>query len=110
MTATVNVVKLRAEFLKLKEIARYGATAAEWMTAVRKLLPPDPTPQQWVEAAKKARVKCDNCRGTGRYSWGVCNNGVMSHSGPCFRCQSVGTQGQEDFKRNQYYDNHRRVY
>lgn len=106
-----TVTELRAEFAKLRKAALYIASEAEWMEAVKALLPKDgnPTPEQWVEAARKARTKCHTCR-NGRYSWGTCNNGVMSNFGPCFRCNGTGFQGHEDYKRNQYYDNHRRIF
>lgn len=105
-----SVVELRKEFAKLRENAEYIVGVKTWMAAVERLLPADPTPEQWVTAAKKARVKCPTCKGTGVYQWGTSVNGVMSHSGPCFRCHGTGFQGQDDFKRNQYYDNHRRIY
>jgi uncharacterized paraquat-inducible protein A len=79
------------------------------MIEVVKLAGDNPTPEQWVEAAEKATTVCDACHGSGRYQWGACINGRMQHSGPCFRCQSKGRQGQADYKRNAYYDNHRRI-
>ena len=50
-------------------------------------------------------VPCDKCRGTGTYYWGAMVNGVMTHSGPCFRCEGQGTQTDGDQRRNYGYDN-----
>ena len=103
-----NVAKLREEFITLRRNALYAMRAEEFDVKVRELATkdnPTPTPEQWVEAAKKVTCVCDACRGTGRYQWGASINGVMQHSGPCFRCQSKGKQTQEDFTRNWGYDN-----
>lgn len=112
----VDVGELRAEFETLMRNAMYAATKQEWLKAVRALAlklsgGKEPTPSQWVEAARKAKVKCPNCNGSGIfYGRGHVENGVFKgHTGPCYRCGGSGKQGQDDFKRNWGYDNHRRV-
>lgn len=74
---------------------------------------------QLAEAAKasrpgagpkvEGREKCSNCGGSGIYRWGACVNGVMSKSGPCFRCEGKGYQDEADRRRNYGYDNHRPI-
>lgn len=109
-----NLEKLRAEFAKLLRNAFYEVDKKVWLAAVKELAEKRAkgkpvTAQQWVDAAKDAVVKCGRCSGTGLYQWGASVNGVMQKSGPCYRCQGTGKQGQEDFKRNWYYDNHRPI-
>lgn len=99
---------LRYLFQQLKDNALYCATEAEWMAEVRKQVRPMATPEQWLQAAEQATTKCDRCR-NGVYSWGACINGRMQFSAACFRCQGKGRQNQSDYRRNQCYDNHRRV-
>ena len=110
----INMGDHHDEFVTLERNATYHADVLEWYTEILKLAMKAAgdkpiTPDIIIVAARAATVKCDTCSGTGRYQWGVCLNGVMTHSGPCFRCQQKGRQGQEDFKRNWYYDNHRRA-
>lgn len=52
------------------------------------------------------RPKCGHCQGTGIYRWGASINGVMTHSGDCYRCQGKGWQSDDDRRRNWGYDNH----
>lgn len=109
-----SIKKLREEYARLQRNA-YGWVNKElWNTAVKELAQKlakggEITPEIWVEAAKKATVKCDRCGGTGRYQWGACVNGKMSHSGPCFACEGKGRQNQSDFARNRCYWNHVKV-
>lgn len=106
---------MREIFEELRRNALYGASELEWLAEVVALLPKlekgkRHTAEQMVEAARKATVRCHDCRGTGVYCWGAVVNGKPTHTGPCFRCCGKGRQGQEDFKRNWGYDNfHRKV-
>lgn len=104
-----TVQKLREEFRKLMRNALHCASKDEWMAAVRKLAGDNPTPEQWVEAARKATTKCDRCTGSGQYQWGACVNGKMTHSAQCYRCQGKGHFNQEDYRRNWGYDQHIKV-
>jgi hypothetical protein len=104
-----ETLRLRFIFKQRKEAALYSATAEEWWTEVMRLAGPEPTPQQWVDAAEKATTRCNDCGGSGVYCWGAIINRVPQHSGPCFRCQGKGRQGQADYQRNRHYDNHRRI-
>ena len=103
----MDVKALRKRFGKLQENGRYIA-GDRWRAAVEKLLPPEPTPEQWVEAAEKVTVKCDVCP-DGICRWGACVDGAMQFSAPCIRCQGKGKQTAEDMGRNRFYDNHRRI-
>lgn len=113
--ATTTLENMRAEFKKLARNATYAVAYDIWFAAVKALLvkrgiePDKASAEEWLAAAKDAETRCAICKGTGRYCWGACVNGVMSKSGPCYRCNSKGTQGQADYRRNFGYDNHRRV-
>jgi hypothetical protein len=104
MCQTIN--QLRNEFKILQRNATYHVSLDVWREAVNKLLPENPSPADWVEAAKKATTKCGRCNGTGQYQWGACVNGKMTHSATCFRCEGKGYQDQEDYARNYGYDNY----
>lgn len=51
--------------------------------------------------------QCGKCRGSGRYSWGVVENGKPQHSGPCFSCQGTGRQSGRQIRRNVAYNRHK---
>jgi hypothetical protein len=109
-----TVKELRAEYRKLQQNAYGWVAKAVWDEAVKKLATAlakggKITPAIWVEAARKATVKCDRCNGSGVYQWGACVNGRMSHSGACFACGGKGHQDQADFARNRVYWNHVKV-
>lgn len=112
----MNIEALREEFTKLRRNALYGMTAEAFDKRCKILAEQyagagnTPTPEQWVKAAADVTTTCPECKGSGVYKWGACINGVMQHSGPCFRCACKGYQGQVDFTRNWGYDNfHRRI-
>lgn len=106
--------QLRAEYRKYQQIAYQWANHDEWNEAVehlaKKLAKGDKiTPAIWVEAAKRATVECDRCRGTGEYVWGAIVNGRATKKGVCFACEGKGRQNQGDFIRNRTYWNHVKV-
>jgi hypothetical protein len=101
--------ELRKEFELLRRQGSYDVGLAEWNGELANLLPTNPVPQDYVDAARKVTCRCPNCSSTGRFQWGASVNGRMTHSGPCFRCNGKGRQNAEDGKRNWGYDNHRRV-
>lgn len=108
MKKVEELERLRTEFRFLRQNGEYIA-GNQWFTAVKKCLKSDnPTPEEWIAAAKLVRVKCDCCR-NGTYYWGACINGVMQYARACVRCRGQGTQNYEDHARNRYYDNHRRI-
>lgn len=100
MASKATIEAQREEFRILQRISGISATRATWFAEVQKLVPANPTPADWLEAAEQATTVCDKCQGSGRYEWGACVNGQMTHGGPCFRCQGKGRQGQEDYRRN----------
>ena len=107
-TATeAKVEDLRAEFRFLRRNALHIMTKEQFDEEVAKACPT--SAQEFVKAARKAKVVCNRCRGTGTYVWGAVVNGVPSHSGPCFRCKGKGYQDQADARRNFGYDMHRSV-
>lgn len=50
---------------------------------------------------------CGKCKGTGRYSWGVCLNGKMTQSGMCFSCKGTGKQDKSQIVCNRVYNKHK---
>lgn len=107
MPDTLN--KLRTAFARLQTNGAYALTRESWRAAVQALLPENPTPEDWIDAAKRLKIKCPVCHGSGVYLYGTCVNGQMSKSGPCYRCESKGYQNFRDFARNKYYDEHRSI-
>jgi hypothetical protein len=112
-----SVTELRKAFAALRSNASYCVSRQEWTTSVTLLAGSiaknarrkKPTPKMWVEAAEQAVTMCDACNATGVYRWGGSTNGKSAHSGPCFRCESKGYQNQADYRRNRFYDMHRKV-
>lgn len=116
-TEETGIEGLRREYARLRRNAKWGADMAEWDEAVatlavrmaRKAGRMEPTPEEWVRAAERVTVECIQCHGSGMFSWGAVVNGKVTHSGPCYRCEGHGRQGQDDFVRNWAYDQHRKV-
>jgi hypothetical protein len=106
--ATPSLADLRREYARMRDAGRYEAGKA-WDEAVQKLLDQvegDPTPDDFLWAARTARTECNRCHGTGTYSWGGTINGKPVHTGDCYRCEGHGTQGQDDYHRCRTYDRH----
>jgi DnaJ-class molecular chaperone len=105
-TAEMTTEELRSEYAMLRRNAGSVATREEFMDAVKaglrgaRIAPKDATPGDWVRAARAATFECDRCYGSGLYHWGAVINGKCQHTGPCYRCQGNGVQGQDDFRRN----------
>lgn len=104
--AGVDVAELRALFVVYRTLATHCMGRAEFERQLKLAAPA--TPALHIVSVRKMSIKCDNCRGTGRYSWGACINGVMQHSGPCYRCEGKGKQTFGDMRRNRGYDYHGR--
>ena len=105
--AATDIQSLRKEYARLRRNALYIMSKEEFEAQIEKANPQ--TPEEYVAAAKKVRVKCRRCR-NGIYYWGACVNGKMTHSGACFRCEGKGYQDQEDAVRNWAYDQHIKVF
>ena len=103
--ATVPVAELRNLYRVYRELA-YSISAEEFENQVKARKPSSPV--AFIVAARKVRVECDQCRGSGVYAWGAVINGVPTNTGMCFRCRGKGTQHLGDMRRNKYYDNHAR--
>jgi hypothetical protein len=104
--------QLRKEYLEIRSAVLWTAygKASDFDAAVRKLLPENPTPEQWVEKAKVVQVHCGRCGGTGRFITGSLNGKLTGPGGICFRCEGKGKQNLADAKRNAYYDEHQPIY
>lgn len=80
-------------------------TSAEFDRAAGLLLTTgDPTPRDWVNAAKRVAWPCKRCASTGRYITYVENGQPRGPGGPCFRCDGKGKQTPEDAHRNHWHD------
>jgi DnaJ-class molecular chaperone len=51
--------------------------------------------------------RCEKCRGSGLYCWGVVVNGKASKSGPCHSCKGTGRQTAADICRNVAYNRYK---
>lgn len=107
--------KLRSEFADLMQNAIHSFRKDEWLNEVKRIAfkksgGDEPTPEQWVEAAREAKLQCNACRGDGIYYGAGCieNGFFRGYTGDCFRCNGKGKQDQNDFKRNRAYDNYYR--
>lgn len=106
-----SVDTLRAEYKRIR--ARSTArTNKEFNLSVRMTLTllgkDNPTPQDYVQAAKHTRFKCRRCAGTGKFITMVENGVPKGPGGICFRCQGTGTRSDSDERRNYGYDVHYR--
>ena len=66
----------------------------------------EPTPENYVAAAKCLRFRCGRCAGTGAFITYVENGVPKGPGGECFRCSGKGEQTLKDVKRNEYHDAH----
>lgn len=64
----------------------------------------EPTPKQWVQAAKRVSFPCPRCGGTGQFVTMVVNGVPTGPGGHCFRCEGKGRQNDADRRRNHGYD------
>ena len=102
--AALDVDMQRAVFAKLREIVRYTMSADRSDLAIRCFMPV--TPAEWIDAVKRVVCTCERCKDTGTYSWGACNSGRMTNSGPCARCGGDGVMTFDDMRRGRAYDKH----
>jgi len=66
----------------------------------------EPTPKQWVQAAKAVSFPCPRCAGTGQFVTMVVNGKPTGPGGICFRCEGKGRQNDSDRRRNYGYDSY----
>lgn len=87
-----------------------GITPERFNAACRKTMGTDePTPENYVAAAKCLRFRCGRCAGTGRFVTYVENGIPKGPGGECFRCSGKGEQTLKDARRNAYHDEHQTI-
>ncbi len=103
----MSVEALRQEF-KLIQGRSHAPSKKAFLAACRELLGrkgiTEPTPQQWVKAARGVTFKCRRCAGSGRFTTGMLNGKPTGPGGMCFRCQGKGVRNDADERRNYGYD------
>jgi len=110
-----DVDKIRKEYAKImSHFCRELCNKQEFTEKVKEFLnkkgKTNPTPQDYVDAAKKVSFRCDRCSGTGQFITHV-ENGVLKGNGEvCFRCSGKGSQNYEDVKRNYGHDQNIKFY
>ena len=100
-----NLNKLRAEYRRIR--ARSSArSSVEFDNAVKALLADkvDPTPADYVDAAKRVKITCRRCAGTGQFITMVENGIPKGPGGICYRCGGKGYRVEGDERRNYGYD------
>jgi hypothetical protein len=72
---------------------------------VRKRLPVNPSPKDWVQVGMTITATCFKCGGSGIFRWGK----QAEYSGKCFACGGSGQQDDADRRRNWgYWERERR--
>jgi hypothetical protein len=104
-----GIRKMREEYKAIR--ARSQATSPEaFDTKVKAALVTlgnkNPTPADFLDAAKIVRFRCQRCAGTGRFITGTLNGVPTGPGGICFRCGGSGSQDDADARRNFGADNH----
>ena len=104
----MNVEAARKEYRKIRDLVSYstGCSLVEFDAAVKVLVG---SGGQWLEAAKRVKLPCRRCGGTGQFITGSLNGKLVGPGGQCFRCAGKGCQDWADAKRNEYYDRHQTV-
>ena len=64
----------------------------------------EPTPEQWLQAARCVSFPCRRCGGTGQFVTMIVNRVLTGPGGICFRCNGKGQQNDADRRRNYGYD------
>lgn len=105
-----NRTELAAAYREIRLAFSYdisGITPERFNAACAKILgDKEPTPENYVAAAKRARFGCRRCAGTGRFITYVENGVPKGPGGECFRCSGKGEQTLADARRNAYHDEH----
>lgn len=70
----------------------------------------EPSPQDYVDAARRVQFTCRRCAGTGAFVTMVLNGRPTGPGGICFRCGGKGHRNDQDERRNWGYDIHQPVY
>lgn len=108
----MTVDELRSEYKFIRQRSEADGPEA-FDAAVKKLLADkkieNPSPAQYVKAARLVRFKCGRCGGTGRFITGSLNGQLVGPGGHCYRCAGKGTQDDADVRRNFGADNHQIV-
>lgn len=103
----MTIEKMREEYRRIRERSQ-AASPEAFDAKVKEMLARklNPTPGEWLEAAKGARFMCKRCAGTGRFVTGTLNGQPTGPGGICFRCSGHGSQNDADARRNFGADNH----
>ena len=102
----MTIAELRYVYKSIREAFQQGADLhpPTFDRAVKALLPPKPTPQDYVDTALTIKVPCRKCMQTGLYVTSVVNGRPVCPGGVCYRCQGDGQIDYIDAKRNTVYD------
>lgn len=100
-------LKVQYHLIQKRSLAQ---SPAEFNAAVKVVLDKagvtEPTPKQWVQAAKAVSFPCPRCAGTGQFVTMVVNGKPTGPGGVCFRCEGKGRQNDADRRRNYGYDSY----
>jgi hypothetical protein len=95
---------LRFYAVRMSHSAPYADNEAFDRAAGQLIRTGEPTPRDWVSAAKRVAWPCKRCATTGRFITYVENGQPKGPGGPCFRCDGKGVQSPADAHRNYWHD------
>ena len=101
---STELTELREEYKAIMGRSEQSADNFNSAVALR-LVKENPSPREYVTAAKLVSFPCLRCAGTGAYITGTVNGVPTGPGGICFRCEGKGRQTDSDRKRNFGYDN-----
>ena len=98
----LQVLAFRLQYRAIRQrfYVHYSVPSIAFDARVACIAGVNPTPMDYVNAAKRFSCKCDKCNGTGAY--GALRPGYRS--GTCYRCAGKGKQTDADLRRNYGYD------
>jgi len=104
-----DIRKMREEYKAIRSRSQAPSPAAfdaKVKAALVTLGKKNPTPADFLDAAKVVRFLCKRCAGTGRFVTGTLNGVPTGPGGICYRCNGYGSQDDADARRNFGADNH----
>lgn len=101
-----KLAEARREYARIRKLFAVGAhvDARDFDAAVAAKVGPGAAPERFVAAARRMRVECKRCAGTGKFITMVLNGQPTGPGGDCFRCNGKGVQNVHDAERNHNYD------